>query len=95
VDHLVKRGYVDRKVDLQDRRTKRLSLTEKGLLTMKEAQRARHRWLQELVNTFTPEEQSTLIPAMRLLNAGMDKLASEAPLRNKAVTRNINEEETV
>jgi DNA-binding MarR family transcriptional regulator len=37
VDHLVKRGYVDRKVDLQDRRTKRLSLTEKGLLTMKEA----------------------------------------------------------
>jgi hypothetical protein len=48
-----------------------------------------------LVNAFTPEEQSTLIPAMRLLNAGMDKLASEAPLRNKAVTRNINEEETV
>ena len=95
VDHLVKRGYVDRKVDLQDRRTKRLSLTEKGLLTMKEAQRARHRWLQELVNAFTPEEQNALIPAMRLLNAGMDKIASEAPLRNKAVIRNINEEETV
>ena len=95
VDHLVKRGYVDRKVDLQDRRTKRLSLTEKGLMTMKEAQRARHKWLQELVHAFTPEEQNSLIPAMRLLNAGMDKIASEARLRNKALIRNINEEEIV
>jgi len=95
VDHLVKRGYVDRKVDLQDRRTKRLSLTEKGILTMKEAQYARHKWLGELVKNFSAEEQSTLIPAMRLLNAGMDRLASEAPLRNKAVICNINEEETL
>jgi len=62
---------------------------------MKEAQHARHRWLQELVNAFSPEEQNTLIPAMRLLNAGMDKIAFEAPLRNKAVIRNINKEETV
>lgn len=89
VVHLVQRGYVDRKVDQQDRRTKRLSLTEKGLLTMKEAQRARHKWLQELVNAFTPEEQNSLIPSMRLLNAGMDKLASKTPLRDQAVIRNI------
>ena len=89
VVHLVQRGYVDRKVDQQDRRTKRLSLTEKGLLTMKEAQRARHKWLEDLVNAFTPEEQNSLIPSMRLLNAGMDKLASKTPLRDQAVIRNI------
>ena len=95
VDHLVHNGYVDRKVDPYDRRTKRLSLTEKGLLTMKEGQQARHKWLGELVKNFSAEEQAILIPAMRLLNAGMDRLASEAPLRNKAVICNINEEETL
>ena len=45
---------------------------------MKEAQRT-PQMVARLVNAFSPEEQNTLIPAMRLLNAGMDKLASEAP----------------
>jgi len=95
VDHLVQNGYLDRKVDPYDRRTKRLSLTEKGILTMKEGQQARHKWLGELVKNFSVEEQAILIPAMRLLNAGMDKLAWDAPLMHQKVIRHVNEEETL
>ncbi len=83
VDHLVNRGYVNRQVDRFDRRTKRLALTEEGMNKMKEAQMARHIWLSELVNTFTPQEQADLIPPMKLLVAGMDKLAPESPLSPK------------
>ncbi|MEN6480781.1 MAG: MarR family transcriptional regulator [Anaerolineaceae bacterium] len=80
VEHLVRRGLVNRQVDQQDRRTKRLSLTEQGMNTMKEGQLARHKWLSELVNSFSPEEEAQLVPAIKILNAGMNKLAPEPPL---------------
>lgn len=83
VDHLVNRGYINRQVDRFDRRTKRLSLTEEGINKMREAQMARHIWLGELVKTFTPQEQADLIPSMKLLVSGMNRLAPEIPLSQK------------
>jgi DNA-binding MarR family transcriptional regulator len=61
-------GLIKRSEDPSDRRVKRIILTEKGTLHVRESMRARHAWLADLASLLTPLEKAQLLPALLLLN---------------------------
>jgi DNA-binding MarR family transcriptional regulator len=69
VDRLVQLGLIERTEDPQDRRAKRLALTQKGRTLIEQGIAARSQWVETLTDALTPEEQSMIISAMTLLTA--------------------------
>ncbi len=67
LDRLVNEGLVTRTEDPDDRRVKRLVLTEKGHELLHHGILARQEWMQDLANTLTTAEREQVIAAMRLL----------------------------
>ena len=65
IDRMEKRGLVTRVRDLKDRRTVRLSITEKGMAAYKRASKPHKQLLREMIPTLNTEEIQELI---RLLN---------------------------
>jgi DNA-binding MarR family transcriptional regulator len=67
IDRLVQLDLVERTEDPVDRRAKRLALTQKGNLLMRQSIEARYKWLMELMDTLTPEQQDLINKAFTLL----------------------------
>ena len=67
LERLVKQGYVDRSEDPEDRRGKKLALTETGDKVVKEGLDARQGWLSELAARFEGEESLMVARALDLL----------------------------
>jgi len=78
IDRLVERGLVNRKVDPEDRRGKRLWLTALGKDKVAQASQARRAWLHNLIDEFTPEQQTALQPAFKMLLEGMNKVFTQS-----------------
>ncbi|HPY33610.1 MAG TPA: MarR family transcriptional regulator [Anaerolineaceae bacterium] len=78
IDRLVERGLVNRQIDPDDRRTKRLSLTAQGKDKVAQASQARRAWLHTLIDSFSAEEQAALQPAFQILLEGMNKVFSQS-----------------
>jgi DNA-binding MarR family transcriptional regulator len=69
VDRLVQLGLIERTEDPQDRRAKRLTLTQKGRTLIEQGIEVRSKWVETLTDALTPEEQSMIISALTLLTA--------------------------
>jgi DNA-binding MarR family transcriptional regulator len=73
VDRLVGLGLIERTEDPEDRRTKRLALTQKGRAIIEQGIQARSQWIESVTNTFNPEQQAMIISALTLLTEAAQK----------------------
>jgi DNA-binding MarR family transcriptional regulator len=67
VDDLVRRGLAQRREDEEDRRMKRVCLTEGGRTVIRRLNAARLNGLEQFVKTLTPAERGSLAPALTKL----------------------------
>jgi len=67
VDHLVKRGWVDRAEDPDDRRAKRVRITAKGRSFLREFEAIRAQAQRDVMAYLTADEQRHVSQAMALL----------------------------
>ncbi len=67
VDRLVVMGFIERTEDPDDRRTKRLALTDRGRSTIEKGVEARVKWIENVTDTLTTEQQARIISALTLL----------------------------
>lgn len=74
LDHLVNIGLILRSTNPDDRRVKRMALTENGIETVEKSMHARHAWVEDLARSLTPAEKSQLLPALKLLLERTDAL---------------------
>ncbi len=77
IERLVQQGYIDRSEAPEDRRAKRIYLTEKGETLVKKAIEARHAWLERVINTLSSEEKDVVAAALRVLTDAARKLEAE------------------
>lgn len=78
LERLVQQGLVLREEDAEDRRVKRIELTEKGQQIIEEAIQARQSWLSQLAETLTESEKETLTADLRILIDKARQLTIEA-----------------
>lgn len=76
-DKLVRDGLVERTEDHNDRRVKQLTLTHKGQSMVQKSLDSRRTWLDKLVDTLSPEEQSDIMKALAHLTQAARKLDIE------------------
>ena len=76
VDKMVANGLIVRKEDLQDRRSRIISLTDKGRSLIEKGIRTRSKWMFSLIDGLTEDEKETVIKAFALLTHSAKK-ASE------------------
>ena len=67
LDRLVEEGLIERTEDPDDRRMKKISLTEKGCRIYQESLSARMRWLEELESQLSEGEKETIRSALQLM----------------------------
>lgn len=80
VDRLVQMGLVERSENAEDRRVKRLRLTEAGRVTVEQGIAARRRWMVDLSQAFDEHEQSTIAAALtRLIDAANAQAGASSP----------------
>ncbi len=72
VDDLVRRGLIQRHEDAEDRRMKRVGLTEDGRSMIRRLNAARLNGLQQFTQTLTDDERQTLATALERLLARPD-----------------------
>lgn len=68
VDKLVEQGWIDRKENPNDRRSRNLTITPAGKELTEEARKFRHSWIDSFVASLNPEEIALVTPAFEVLN---------------------------
>ena len=74
LDRLVNQGLITRTEDPDDRRVKRLVLTDTGKQLLKNGIHARQEWIQDLAELLTPAEKEQVTAAMKILIAKANQL---------------------
>ena len=74
IDRLVHLEMLQRSEDPHDRRNKTLALTDKGYALIEKSIEARRRWLQNLTNTLTPDQQEAIASALTTLTQAAQQL---------------------
>jgi DNA-binding MarR family transcriptional regulator len=74
VDRLVGLGLIERAEDPEDRRAKKLALTQKGRALIEKGIEARSKWVEGLTDTFTSDQQAMIISALTLLTESAIKM---------------------
>lgn len=67
LDRLVEDGLITRTEDPQDRRMKRITITDAGSRILEESVNARLKWLKDLGGRFNEDEKVQITTAMRLM----------------------------
>ena len=67
LDRLVQQGLVVRSEDPNDRRLKQVTLSEQGKDLLEQGLQARQKWLQDLIDLISPEEQGQVIESLKIL----------------------------
>lgn len=80
LERLVEEKIIQRSEDPDDRRMKKITLTEKGCGVLKESIDARMVWVEELAAKFSAEEKEQIASAMRLM---IDKTRQMDPIKGK------------
>jgi DNA-binding MarR family transcriptional regulator len=78
LDKLSRQGLVLREEDPDDRRSKRILLTERGEGLSARIMAARGRWIEELEAMMSPQELEAAGEALKLIAAGMREIASKS-----------------
>jgi DNA-binding MarR family transcriptional regulator len=73
VDRMVQLGLIERTEDPDDRRAKRLALTQKGRTLIEKGIEARSQWIEGLTDALTSEQQNMIISALILLTEAAHK----------------------
>jgi DNA-binding MarR family transcriptional regulator len=77
VDRLVQQGFLERIEYQADRRYKQVSLTSKGRQLMESGIEYRQKWMEQLTQALTPEEQQVISGALSLLNRAAQQLDTD------------------
>lgn len=77
VDKLVQSGWIQRVEDPNDRRAKLLNLTEKGRKLIQRGMEERYRWVNELTEKLTSEEQIQISAALDIMTRAASDLEAE------------------
>jgi DNA-binding MarR family transcriptional regulator len=77
LDRLVQQGLITRTEDPNDRRVKRLVITDRGKQLLKNGIHARQEWIQDLANLLTPAEEEQVAAAMQILIAKANQLQQQ------------------
>ena len=75
LERLVQQDLVLRTEDPDDRRVKRIVLTEKGQAILDEGLRARQSWLNDVAATLSDSEMETITSALKILIAKVCQLS--------------------
>ncbi|HUW09004.1 MAG TPA: MarR family transcriptional regulator [Anaerolineae bacterium] len=67
LERLVRQGLVVRAEDPEDRRAKRITVTDLGLRVLQESFRARLGWVDELAQGLSPSEQEQVRASLKLM----------------------------
>jgi len=67
VERMVNLGLIERTEDPEDRRVKQITPTMKGRQLIQDSIDARQRWMQEMTDALTPEEQESISVALTTL----------------------------
>lgn len=73
VDRLVQLGLIERTEDPSDRRAKRLALTPKGRELIDRGVETRSKWIEQVTEALTPEQQTIVISALTILTEAARK----------------------
>jgi DNA-binding MarR family transcriptional regulator len=74
IDRLVGMDLIERTEDPDDRRSKRLALTQKGRTMIERGIEARGKWIEGLTDTLTSDQQNMIISALTLLTDAARKI---------------------
>jgi len=74
----VQLGLILRSEDPDDRRAKRLVLTEKGRQLLDESFHARQAWLKDLADSMSEKEKDQIVAALHILTEKANQLAPAA-----------------
>lgn len=78
VDKLVQSGLIQREEDPNDRRVKRVNLTEKGQELIRHSTERRYRWVEGLARKLSPEEREQVNQALDILARAAQDVDIEA-----------------
>ena len=67
VERLVEEGLLERVEDQEDRRMKKISLTDKGVAVLKDSITARLDWIEDLAQELNPEEKDQITTAIQIM----------------------------
>ena len=73
VDRLVQMGLLERIEDRQDRRARKLELTEAGQALVERGIEARRAWMESLTTSLTPGQQAMIAEALNMLTEAARK----------------------
>jgi DNA-binding MarR family transcriptional regulator len=79
LERLVQNGLVERREDPEDRRAKRIVLTENGHRLVRASMEARQRWFAALADRLSPRERELAAEALRTLVARSGASSKHAP----------------
>jgi DNA-binding MarR family transcriptional regulator len=77
LDRLVQEGLVYRTENPEDRRVKKIDLTEEGNKVLMESIHVRHSWMEEVALSFSSSEKEKIIEALRILIEKAENFAVE------------------
>jgi len=67
LERLVQQGFIQRSENPEDRRGKRLTLTDKGQAFLQKGIHVRQRWVEDLYNSLSPEEMKASADTIAML----------------------------
>lgn len=76
-EKLVQNGLIQRAEDPQDRRAKRLNLTDKGRHLIQQATEERYRWVDQLAEKLTPAEREKVSEALNIMTQAAREMEAE------------------
>ena len=82
LERLVQQGLILRYEDPADRRAKKLTLTDKGALTLQEGIHARQGWLHDLAKNLSVDEKKQVAAALQILIDKTKRLDDPAGAEN-------------
>lgn len=74
VDRLVKMDLLERSEDPDDRRVKRITISEAGRALVREGIEDRLRWMKDLTNNLSSDQQEGILSALRTLTDAANSL---------------------
>jgi DNA-binding MarR family transcriptional regulator len=79
LDRLVQQELILRSEDPDDRRVKKIVLTEKGQRILEELIQVRQAWVEELAVALSPGEKEQIVAAFKILIAKVNQIDQPAP----------------